>query len=150
MEDLLGKLQEILGSEEGQQQLRSVAQMLGMDTKGNESSSDSSGMGKLDLSSLGDLFSSKPHKEQSDRNTSESQPNLSGIDLDMLMKIQKVVSTMNMEDDNTRLLMALKPHFSDSRKVKIDKAIQMLRIFSLLPMIRESGLLGGLLGDGGK
>ena len=31
MDDLLSKLQSILSSEEGQQQLKSVAQMLGMD-----------------------------------------------------------------------------------------------------------------------
>lgn len=68
----------------------------------------------------------------------------------MLMQVQKIVSSMNMEDNNTRLLQALKPHFSDSRQQKIDKAIRMLQLFSLLPMIQESGLLGGLLGDGRK
>lgn len=144
MDDLLSKLQSILSSEEGQQQLKSVAQMLGMD--------EENGGQMPDLSELSNMLGDN----NSPQNTEQQAPaentglDLSGIDLNMLMQVQKIVSSMNMEDDNTRLLRALKPHFSDSRQAKVDKAIRMLQLFSLLPMIQESGLLGGLFGDGRK
>lgn len=194
MDDLLGKLQEILQSDEGQAQLKNVAQMLG-GSPGGPSAPDNqpapprqantnhggggenadSGQGIPDLSALMQMLSpqgSGNGQGASGQNT--QQPDLSGLmqmlspqgggnsqeaaqedsgfpalDMNMLLKIQKMFSTMNIEDENTKLLKALKPHFSDDRKTKIDKAIKMLRLFSLLPMIQESGLLGGLFGDGG-
>ena len=57
---------------------------------------------------------------------------------------------MNQEDDNTKLLLALKPHFSDRRKEKVDQAVKIMHLLSLLPLIKDSGLLGGLFGDGRK
>ncbi|MBC8610542.1 Uncharacterised protein [uncultured Ruminococcus sp.] len=144
MDDLLSKLQGILSSEEGQQQLKSVAEMLGMDGENNSQMPD--------LSQLSGMLggASQPKQEEAPSSGAENKLDLSGLDLNMLMQVQKIVSSMNMEDNNTRLLQALKPHFSDSRQQKIDKAIRMLQLFSLLPMIQESGLLGGLLGDGRK
>jgi hypothetical protein len=151
MDDLMAKLQEILGSKEGQQQLKSVAQMLGMDMDSDgEVSSGHTAKDGADLSGLENLFASLNQNQENTDRQDHDQPDLSGIDLNMLANIQKVVKTMNTDDDNTRLLLALKPHFSEKRRAKVDQAIQMLRLFSLLPMIQESGLLGGLLGNGGK
>lgn len=140
MEDLLAKLQGILNSDEGKQQLEQVAQMLGMDDK-NGSGPDLSALTSL----MGGSETAQPNPEPSVQG-----PDLSGIDLNMLAQVQKIVSSMQMEDDNTRLLRALRPHFSEERKKKVDNAIRMLQLFSLLPVIQKSGLLGGLLGDGGK
>ena len=60
MDDLISKLQEILGSEEGMQKVQNVANMLGIGnegtTSGSEQKSDSSG--GFDLSALSGLLSS--------------------------------------------------------------------------------------------
>lgn len=51
------------------------------------------------------------------------------------------------DDDNIRFLMALRPLLSEDKQPKIDRAVRLLKIINLLPVIRESGLLGGdLLG----
>ena len=139
MEDLLARLQEILGSEEGKQQLAQVAQMLGME-EGKASPAP-------DLSALSALAGGGKTPVPARENAGAEPP---GIDLKMLAQAQKLLSTMQMEDDNTRLLRALRPHFSAERQQKVDRAIQMLHLFALLPVIQQSGLLGGLLGDAGK
>lgn len=143
MEDLLAKMQEILGSPEGQEQLKSVAQMLGGDS------------GQLpDLSQLGNLFGNAEQVSAPPPATpapaASTGFDLSGIDMNMIMQVQKVLSSMNHEDENTKLLLALKPHFGEKRQEKIDQAIKMLRLLSVLPLLRQSGILGGLFGDATK
>jgi tetratricopeptide (TPR) repeat protein len=47
-------------------------------------------------------------------------------------------------DKNVDLLRALKPHFSPQRATRVDSAIRLMQLFSLLPLLKESGLLGDL------
>jgi hypothetical protein len=69
------------------------------------------------------------------------------IDPAMLMKIQSVLAQASKPDKNIDLLMALRPLLKDENKAKIDRVIRMLRLVSLYPAIKESGILGGdLLG----
>lgn len=139
MDDLFAKMQEILGSEEGQEQLKSMAQMFGGED------------GRMpDLSALGDLFGSSEENDNpppADESQDEGGFDFSGIDLNLILQMQKLFSVMSQEDENTRLLLALKPHFSEERKEKVDKAVKILKLLSLLPLLKESGLLGGLFGD---
>lgn len=44
-------------------------------------------------------------------------------------------------DDRTALLMALKPHLAPERRDRVDKAVKLLKIASLLPVLRDEGLL---------
>ena len=122
MEDLAEQLKAILNSEEGQKQLQNIASMLG-------GSGDSGGG---DLSSL----MQPPAKENTQ--TSESAP---AIDVNMIANISQMMKNMNTNDKNTQLLLALKPHFSERRQSKVDRAVKMLRLFSMLSMLRQSGIL---------
>ncbi len=47
----------------------------------------------------------------------------------------------NQKDDNTTLLLSLKPHLSPPRRKKVDTAIAIMRIVKVLPLIKESGLI---------
>jgi len=38
-------------------------------------------------------------------------------------------------------LLALKPHLTDERQQRIDKAVKLLRIISVIPLLKEQGLL---------
>lgn len=66
------------------------------------------------------------------------------IDMNMILKLQQVFKSMNVNDKNTQLLMALKPHFGEKRRGKVDQAISMMRLFSMLPALKESGIFAGL------
>jgi len=65
----------------------------------------------------------------------------SGLNIDTLMKIQKVLSAMNQDDKDICLLRALRPHLKEPGRV--DEAIRILQLLSVLPALGESGLFGG-------
>ncbi len=71
-------------------------------------------------------------------------------DMGAFLKLQQAFSKMNAEDDNTRLLRAIRPYLRPERQEKADQAIRMLRLFALLPALTESGLLAGLIGGKGN
>lgn len=64
-----------------------------------------------------------------------------------LMNVMSIVSKLNSKGDDarTQLLSALKPHLSEPKREKVDTAIKILRLLELLPLIKESGVLGKLL-----
>lgn len=207
MDDLMSKLQSILSTQEGQQQLKNIQEMLGGQTANTEqkaqSGTNSSG-GGFDFSSLagmlgnmGDSQQASPPSSQENSgnngfnfsslagmlgNMNQSQPASSNsgsgqldfsalaqmlgmnkqadanstsveqensapfpnIDMNMIMKLQKAFQGMKVNDKNSQLLMALKPHFGEKRKAKVDQAISMMRLFSMLPMLKDSGIFAGL------
>lgn len=75
-------------------------------------------------------------------NESSGLPNL---DIGKLMNIQKLLS-QRKDDSSTALLRALKPHLAEENRKKVDEAVRIMELLDLLPLIKESGLLGSLLG----
>lgn len=92
------------------------------------------------------LLSSAGSKEDSDKETDSNNSNdfLGGIDIDMIMKLGDIMSKMNESDKNTDLLIALKPHLREENRAKIDTAVKLFRLISLLPHLKESGLFENL------
>lgn len=95
------------------------------------------------LSAMGNL-SDNTDEEKEQKGSSEEESLLDGIDLDMIMKLGDIMSKLNTSDQNTELLIALKPYLKETNKKKIDTAIKMFRLISLLPLLRESGLFENL------
>lgn len=121
MEELAEKLSGILSSPEGQEQLKNIASLLG-------------GTTAPDLSGL---FGNPDTKPQ--------EPAAPPIDPAALAGLGELFKGMQQNDKNTDLLLALKPHFGERRKERIDQAIKLLRLFSMLPALQQSGLLNGIL-----
>lgn len=59
----------------------------------------------------------------------------------MIAKISSLMGAMNKSDDRTRLIEALKPLLSEKRRKRADEAMQMMKLFEILPAL--SGLMGG-------
>lgn len=68
-----------------------------------------------------------------------------GLDPSMLITVMSLFETMNKTDDNERFLLALKPLLREENQSKIDAALKFMKLFSLLPLLKESGLLGKML-----
>ena len=66
------------------------------------------------------------------------------LDPAALRLIQGAAAKLNQPDKNIDLLRALKPHFSPDRGARVDHAIRLLQLLALLPVLRESGILGDL------
>ena len=67
-----------------------------------------------------------------------------GLDFDMntVMKIASVLNRISSqpEDPGCRLLRDLRPMLSSDRQQKVDSAIQIMKIMSLMPLIKELNL----------
>ena len=59
-------------------------------------------------------------------------------DFEMLMKAKTIFDRMNRSNNkNVDLIRALKPHLSPKSQNKADQAMQILRLFEVLPMLEE-------------
>ena len=84
--------------------------------------------------------------EENENDSSEKSDGLfSGLDPEMLIKMFALFETFNQPDDNERFLLALKPLLREENRVEVDSAIRLLKLFSLLPLLKDSGLLGKLM-----
>ena len=64
--------------------------------------------------------------------------NLSQNDLNMMLKAKSIIDKMNNSSSkDAELILALKPHLSDEAREKADKAIRILKLFDILPYIKE-------------
>ena len=57
--------------------------------------------------------------------------------------IMRVVNLLKNSGNDSRsgLLLALKPHLSDERQKRVDKAVKILKLVSLMPILKEQGIL---------
>ncbi len=118
MSDLTAKINEILNSEEGMNQVRNLANSLGLTPPSGEN-----------------------WAENSPPPSSEAQ--IPQINPQMLMNLQNIMSSMNTQDENSSLLQALKPHLSQERQKKVDDAVKIMHLVKLFPILKQSGLFGG-------
>lgn len=119
MEDISQKISDLLASADGLDRIKAVAaNLLGDDFKGNEQPTQ---------------------KENNDfslpQNLLENMGNIQGI-----MKVAGLLGN-KQTDSRIDLLNALKPHLSVERAKRVDKAISILKIATILPILREEGLL---------
>lgn len=118
MDDLMQKLQGILSDKESMEQLSQLASMFSSSAAEN---------------------AVKPPPAEFTQNGN------TGFDVNTFMSLQKLLSQSTKPDSSRDLLMALKPLVKDETKIKIDRILSIFKILSLLPILKESGLLGGEL-----
>ncbi len=64
--------------------------------------------------------------------------NFGKADFEMMMKAKTIFDRMNRSSNkNVDLIRALKPHLSLKSQNKADQAMQILRLFEVLPMLEE-------------
>ena len=131
MEDLTAKVQEILGSEEGMKQLQEMAKMLGL--SGGEEPAPQPDLGAI-LSGLTGGQQAGPGGE----------PSISPAGL---AKLGNLLQSAKQDTPGAALLRALRPLLRENRQKRVDEALRIMRLLSLWPVLQQSGLLQGLLGD---
>ncbi len=140
MDDLVSKMQQILGSEEGMQKLKNVAEMLGM---GEQAASEPSSNGEAvqEKDSANAMSALLAGLGSDSGGHGASTPDLGGLDLNLILTLQQAMSAFHNEDDNTRFLQALRPLMREGRRHKVDEVLRMMKLFSLIPLLKESGIL---------
>ncbi len=66
----------------------------------------------------------------------------SGLDFATMAKAASLLGAAGTTSDNERLLLALKPLLREENQAKVDTAVKLLKLISLLPLLRETGLFG--------
>ncbi len=123
MEDLFGKMQELMSDPESMKQLSELAQMLQEETGGGNT-------------------------EQGTENADAEEESLFGgmpFDPIMLMKLGEMFGSVQKPDDNTALLLALRPHLRSQRRERVDRAVRLLRLMTVFGTLKESGMLQNFL-----
>lgn len=116
MDDLSDKINSLLSDPESMEKIKNLAGMFSA-SNGKDSNDNSP----------------EPQKESS------SKTDDFNIDPEMLFKVKKALDVMKKDDPRIDLLLALRPNMSESRRQKIDEAIHILRLLSLMPLLREQG-----------
>ncbi len=112
MDDIASKITQILGDEDGMKKISQLASSL----------------------------MSQNESKQETQNSQFSDMQIDPVQMGNIMKMMSLLKSNNKDDNNTRLLVALKPHLSHDRQKKVDKAISIMKIVKLLPLLKESGL----------
>ncbi|MBQ2296210.1 MAG: hypothetical protein IJO58_02875 [Clostridia bacterium] len=129
MNDIVSQLSSFIESEEGMNTVKGLAESL---------MSGDSDISSLLSSIVPDMSSSIPPPQKKEEKVDTSLP----ISPDQLSSIMQIMRAFNSssDDSRTRLLLALKPHLSEKRRERVDKAIKIMKLLAIMPMITESGI----------
>ena len=126
MDELTDKITQLLNYPSGMDMVKSLAGSLlsgGCGMNGSGSTNNSNGDNKQATKSGGNELGLNPQQ------------------MATIMKVITALKSSDENDEQIRLIMALKPHLSPARQKKADNAAKMLKIARLMPMIKSSGLI---------
>ncbi len=87
---------------------------------------------------LNSLTNNSSNEQNNNSNNSGDIPN---IDINTMMKMQKIMSAMNSNSNNSgaNLLRSLKPYLNPSRQSKVDEYIQLFNVEKVIKLMNNSG-----------
>ena len=103
--------------------------------------SDPQGLEKVKTLANGLLSNSKAQEAKQETTVSASALPFDPSQISGMISVMNALKSTNQKDENTALLLSLKPHLSSQRRKKVDTAIAIMRIIKILPLLKESGLM---------
>ena len=87
----------------------------------------------FDISNIFNMLNGFNNSNSQQSNTSSFSSNpFANIDMETMMRVGKIFSTMNKEDPRKNLLLSLKPFLRDNRQKNVDTYIFILGILNVL------------------
>lgn len=120
MDDWMNKLQGLMADEESVSQLGELAQML------KEGLADSE---------------SPPGNAAA----SDAPPPDGEFDFTKLLQIGQLLGNTQTDDKNAALLLALRPHLGTERQQRLDRAVKLLKLYTIWTALKDSGMLKDIL-----
>ena len=72
--------------------------------------------------------------------TQKTESSANGLaDIAGLARMAQMISNRG-DDDRVRLLLALRPHLSPEKRTRVDKAVKMLKLLDLAPLLSKFGI----------
>lgn len=84
-------------------------------------------------------FSQPAQKKEEKTQQKNAMPDFASImgNAELMGKMSKIMGAMNKHDAREELICALKPHLSLKRRRRADEAMQMLKLFDILPLLQN-------------
>lgn len=89
---------------------------------------------------LGLLTSGAGEQQGSDGSEGNTGGIFGDIDPEMLIKLISVFSQLGERDKNTDLLLALKPHLRAENRPKVDNAVQIMKLITIMGALNDNNL----------
>lgn len=126
MDDLSDKIARLLSSPEGMEKIRTV------------------------MSSLGDAPAAIPAAASVPAAPAAPAPpappapagGMGALDPALIGRVMPLLGALNSENDDTRLLQALRPYLHGEREQRLDETMRLLRLTRLLPLLQDDGASG--------
>lgn len=86
----------------------------------------------------------KPKEKKKENNGMPFSDGLSGLgmpDLSQLASLAPILQAFNSHDERLDFINALKPLLSEERRHKADEAMKLVKLLSVLPLLRERGIM---------
>ena len=86
----------------------------------------------------------KPKEKKQENNGMPFPDGLSGLgmpDLSQLASLAPILQAFNSHDERLDFINALKPLLSENRRHKADEAMKLVKLLSVLPLLRERGIM---------
>ncbi len=119
LDDITDKIQSLLSDEESMNQIKELAAMLS--------------------GGLNDPSEGSPAGTDAPGDT--ALPSFGGIDLSAVMQL---LGALSSDDKDCGLLLALRPHLSEEKQKRLDKAVKLIKLYNVFMTMRESGMLSEL------
>ena len=111
------------------------------------SSDDINNLKNMANSILGGENSKETEKSEPVKNSSNTDfkmPDLSNLglpDLSQFSGLLPLLSAFNSHDEREDFIGALKPLLSDERRKKADEAMKIIKLLSVIPLLKEKGIM---------
>lgn len=147
MDDLSGKINELLSNPAALAQIQSLAASLGLGGSG-ESGGNGGGGGSSQGSAPGGVSAPSADGESgllsalSGLLGQQKEPSAAagGELAQSLLRMAPLLGSLREETPGTQLLRALRPLLSPARQERLDQAIRLLQLTRVLPLLKSSGL----------
>lgn len=147
MDDLSGKINELLSNPAALAQIQSLAASLGLGGFG-ESGGNGGGGGSSQGSAPGGVSAPSSDGESgllsalSGLLGQQKEPSAAagGELAQSLLRMAPLLGSLREETPGTQLLRALRPLLSPARQERLDQAIRLLQLTRVLPLLKSSGL----------
>lgn len=121
MDNLTGKLMELLANKENIENLKNLSNIINANLENSNEKTENN-------------TPSAPQKETLSENIIPTDI------IQTVVKLLPIISSINEEDNNTKLLNALRPHLSSKRQEKLDESIKLMQVFKILPVLKSQGI----------
>lgn len=126
MSDMLNNFTKIINNQEMPDNIKNILNSMNNNTNNTSNNSN---------------INSNNNSQSSNQNSSSNNP-FGDFDMNTILKMQKIMSSMNNDkqaDYRTNLLMSLKPYLKESRKGKVDQYVQLMKMGKIFEIMNPLG-----------